>query len=246
LIAAALFAVLPYILGAGIAEVAGAANPSTVRSVVAWMFEGAWVAFWLVFIVTSVRKGRVEEAEHEAARMAAEQIRARQRAEEAARIEREAVIQIAVARKRAHQDPSGRRLPAPLTGPREEALLSDFDDARLLQPRATGRGARQTVVTDTGRLLITTRRIVFVGGQRTVSWDLDKLVDYSLLGDSGLQVAVSSRQGIYGFDLGTRDRLITAWSMAAWAVAVRHGSRESYLANVEHIARRLLQRDGAA
>lgn len=118
-------------------------------------------------------------------------------------------------------------MPVDVAAVRDEQLVSAFGGAELLQPRGSA-GEKVSTAVDVGTVLITTRRVLFHGKSKSAVWALDKLLPACRAGRTGLLLPVASREGIYGLDRGTLDRLVELWTLVAWAATSRDASHGGF------------------
>jgi hypothetical protein len=95
------------------------------------------------------------------------------------------------------------------------------EDAGLVQPD----GAEPLTASDSGLFVVTDRRCVFVGPERSTEWAYSKLLDYSLEGDSVAMFRVSDRQKTTGVRYTVESTPHIDATIAA-AVARFHGEDE--------------------
>jgi hypothetical protein len=216
----------PWYLGSWVAVELGADNPSTTRSVVAWIFEGIYLTAILGFL-TLLAWMYVEdrlETRRAAARDAAERVRAEagQRAEEeraaaqrqldkaavpirngeaALAALNEAISGYRTWARRIETHPVGA--PAARTGPEEavpdgELVLGVLSGIWLTLPRVDGPGGPkvQTPV-DCGDLIVTDHAIRFEGLGRREEWRLDRIERRTTEGHQ-VTFAVRGRKTISG------------------------------------------------
>jgi|SRR5215211_3317710 len=104
---------------------------------------------------------------------------------------------------------------------RGEVAYCAIDGAALVQ---AGR-AEAPSVTDTGLLVVTNQRCVFVGPKRTTEWAYSKLLGYSLDGEAVAMFNVSNRQKTTGVKYNVESEPQIDATIAA-AIARFHGEEE--------------------
>lgn len=199
----------PYLLGTWLAVQAGALNPSTTRTVVGWVFEGAYPLVLLATAVAVSRRAqavrdeelRQEQAAERRAQLEQDRQRAADQAALTAYMAAEDAAIAAIAAQYRHRGRSPLRTSALTVGlrgrPGEQlgALLNDVD---LLEPRVPYRGASPIPTrVETGTLLVTTQRLLFQGDVRTCEWNFARFLRVNANHDQVL-ISVSNRQTVKG------------------------------------------------